>query len=68
MFRQAGLFENTVGGVARSDLSIYGKAELCERAIPDFVVAFALPFKAASAFGKHFFDGWGVISHFWSEL
>jgi hypothetical protein len=30
LFRQTGLFENAVGGVARPDFFIYGKAELRE--------------------------------------
>jgi hypothetical protein len=65
LFLKTGLLENTVGGVARSDFPIYGKAELRERAVPDFVISFALPLKTAPIFGKDFFDDRGVVSHFW---
>ena len=64
LFWQTGLFENAVGGMARLDFPIYGKAELREWAVPDFVISFALTFKMATIFGKDFFDYWGVISHF----
>lgn len=54
LFRQAGLFENAIGGVTRSDFPIYGKADLREGAVPDFVISFTLPFKMATIFGKDF--------------
>jgi len=49
------LFENAVGGVARPDFTIYGKAELREGAVPDFVISFALTFKMAIIIQKGFF-------------
>jgi hypothetical protein len=64
LLRKTGLFENTVSGVARSDFPIYGKSELCERAVPNFVVTFALSLNVAIMFGKDFFDNRRVVSHF----
>jgi hypothetical protein len=51
LFRQTGLFENAVGGMARPDFSIHGKTEFRDRAVPDFVISFALTFKTAALFG-----------------
>jgi hypothetical protein len=51
LFWQTSLFENTVGSVARPDFSIYGETKFRERAIPDFVISFALTFKKAAIFG-----------------
>ena len=64
LFRQTGLFENAVGGVARPDFFIYGKAELREGAVPNFVISLALTFKTAAVFGEDFLDDRGVVSHF----
>jgi hypothetical protein len=65
LFRETGLFEDAVGGVTRPDFPIYGKAELSERAVPNFVIPFALTFTIAIIFGKDFFNDRGVVSHFW---
>src|SRR4051794_2986751 len=42
---QSGVLENAVGGVTRDDLSVDRKCRVGDRAIPDFVIALALPDK-----------------------
>jgi hypothetical protein len=40
--RQAGVFENAIGRVARDNLPIHRKRRVCNGTVPDFVIAFAL--------------------------
>jgi len=68
LLRQTGLFENAIGGVTRLDLSIYDKTDFRKGAVPDFVIAFAVPFKATTILGKDFFNDQGVVSHFGNAL
>jgi hypothetical protein len=42
-FRQSGLAKNCVRGVAAWDADRHGEVPLGDRAVPDFVAAFALP-------------------------
>ena len=63
---QPGLFEYTVGCMARPDFAINWKPNFGERAIPDFMIAFTLAFKMATIFSKDFFDKRSEVSHFWS--
>jgi hypothetical protein len=51
LLRQASLFENAVCGMARPDFPIHGETEFRERAVPDFMITFALAFKTAAIFG-----------------
>lgn len=50
------LLQNGVGGVSRLDLSVDNKAVLCDRAVPDLVIASTLPFKTAIVRKQEFFE------------
>ena len=53
----AGLFHNTVGGMAFSYLPINGNVTVSDGAMPNIMVAFAMPHKIAAIFkqkGSHF--------------
>jgi len=45
---QPGLFEYTVGCMARPDFAINWKPNFGERAVPDFMIAFTLAFKTTT--------------------
>nr|VFK14676.1 MAG: hypothetical protein BECKLPF1236B_GA0070989_10659 [Candidatus Kentron sp. LPFa] len=54
LFGKTGLFQNTIGGMARPDFVIDGKTHARDRAVPDLMIAFSLSFETAIFLTKQF--------------
>jgi len=57
------LLENCIGSVPGFDMVVYDKTDISDRTVPDFVIAFSLPFKPAISFPQMLLQESGVICH-----
>ena len=61
--RQAGILEHSIGGVTRHNLAVHRERRVRDGAVPDFVIAFALPYEVATSLAENAPDLAGKVGH-----